>query len=191
MRRSASAGVARLRRVPDLAAVLDEFLQPFVPSPTEPDRQTHTREYAQGLVSALASETGEGIADLHDQGRRDFESSSAGCPGVTAADRHRLLGGRAVGTAGCRCGRRSVPAASRLGRDSPNAARRRRTGGSATTTIWAGDGVTRIDGREVMAGRLAEVLGYPRARRPHGGCRGTSSPASALPAASPAATLLN
>jgi len=62
---------------PDLAAEvlpqLDEFLQPFVHSLTEPEQHTHTREYVRGLVSSLASKTGEGIADLHDRGRQGLQ----------------------------------------------------------------------------------------------------------------------
>lgn len=62
---------------PDLAAEvlppLDEFLQPFVHSLAEPEQRTHTREYVQGLVSALASKTGEGIAYLHDHGRQGLQ----------------------------------------------------------------------------------------------------------------------
>jgi len=62
---------------PDLAAEvltqLDEFLQPFVPSLTEPEQRTHTREYVRGLVSSLDSKTGEGIAYLHDQGRQGLQ----------------------------------------------------------------------------------------------------------------------
>ncbi len=62
---------------PDLAAEvlpqLDAFLQPYVQSLTEPEQQTHTREYVRGLVSSLASKTGEGIAYLHDQGRQGLQ----------------------------------------------------------------------------------------------------------------------
>jgi hypothetical protein len=62
---------------PDLAAEvlprLDEFHQPFVQSPTEPEQHAHTREDVRCLVSSLASETGEGIADLHDRGRQGLQ----------------------------------------------------------------------------------------------------------------------
>lgn len=62
---------------PDLAAEvlpqLDEFLQPFVQSLAEPEQQTHTREYVQGLVSSLESKTGEGIAYLHGQDRQGLQ----------------------------------------------------------------------------------------------------------------------
>lgn len=62
---------------PDLAAEvlpeLDEFLRPFVHSLAEPEQQTHTREYIQGLVSSLASKTGEGIAYLHGQDRQGLQ----------------------------------------------------------------------------------------------------------------------
>ena len=62
---------------PDLAAEvlprLDAFLRPFVHSLTEPEQHTHTREYVRGLVSSLASKTGEGIADRHDRGRQGLQ----------------------------------------------------------------------------------------------------------------------
>ena len=52
---------------------LDEFLQPYAHSLAEPEQRTHTRECVQGLVSSLASKTGEGIAYLHDQGRQGLQ----------------------------------------------------------------------------------------------------------------------
>ena len=52
---------------PDLAAEvllqLDEFLQPFVHSLTEPEQRTHTRAYIQGLVSSLDSKTGHLVCE--------------------------------------------------------------------------------------------------------------------------------
>jgi SRSO17 transposase len=56
-----------------LLSRLENFVQPFTTSLTEPEQRRHTVEYLTGLLSKLEHKTGEAIAYLHDQERQGIQ----------------------------------------------------------------------------------------------------------------------
>ncbi len=52
---------------------LETFVEPFVESLIESAQRRHFVEYSSGLLSNLKRKTSEGIAYLHDQGRKQMQ----------------------------------------------------------------------------------------------------------------------
>ena len=57
----------------EVVARLEAFVEPFVGSLTEAAQRRHLVEYSAGLLSSLDRKTGEGIAYLHGQDRKQMQ----------------------------------------------------------------------------------------------------------------------